>query len=209
MNKRIQSLSVTEKVILVAVVIITLYFLSIAAFPKLIVTKEVYGDYYWFRAPWLFIHVVTGLFATLIGWYQFIPAYRIKNIKRHRILGKVYVYSIVIAAITAIYLAIYSPGMDILGKISFGVVPMVWLSTVAFAYLAILKKNVMQHQEWMLRSYVVTFFFTIFVIVTKYLPYEYLEITYPQALPFITWASWAIPFLLSNIENYFSLLLLD
>ena len=199
MSKTSNSLSLSNKLLIGIVVIATAYFLSIAALPKLIVTEEVYGDYYWFRASWLFIHVVAGLVGTLVGWYQFVPSFRNKNIKRHRIIGKVYTFSIAIAAITAVYLAVVSPGMDVIGKMSFAIIPLVWIGTISMGYIAIIKKRIAQHQEWMLRSYVVTFFFTIFVILTKYLPYEFLGVSYSQALVGITWFSWAVPFFITEI----------
>jgi len=199
MNKKINSFSVTEKIIYAIAGIVTLYFLGITAFPKLIVTEEVYGDYYWFRASWLIIHVVTGLVATLIGWTQFIPNFRIKYMKAHRLVGKIYIICILIAAFTAFFLAHYSPGMNLAGRISFYVLPFIWATTVIFAYLAVIKRKIVQHQEWMIRSYVVTFFFTIFVIVTKYFPYETLNVEYLDIMALVTWFSWAVPLFIAEL----------
>jgi uncharacterized membrane protein len=199
MGQKGNSLKLSQKVLLILVAIVTFYFLWIAAFPKLIVTEESYGEYYWFRAPWLFIHVVTGLIATLIGWYQFIPSFRAKNIKAHRAVGKIYMICNVISAITAIYIAIVSPGMNTLGKISFVVIPFVWITTVSLGYIAIIRKNIIQHQEWMLRNYVVTFFFTIFVILSKYFPSEYIGVSYNEALLFHTWIGWTVPLFITEI----------
>jgi len=199
MRRSKQNLKNRDKIILAAVGVVTIYFLIIAAFPKLIVTEESYTEYYWFRAPWLFIHVVTGLIATLIGWYQFIPNWRNKNWKVHRVVGRVYIICIAIAALTAIYLALVSPGMDLMVKISFIIIPFVWISTITLGYLAIMRKKVVQHQEWMLRSYVVTFFFTIFVILTQYIPYESLGVTYEQSVGVITWFSWAMPIFITEM----------
>lgn len=199
MNKKNSSFSLAEKIIYAIAGIITLYFLGITAFPKLIVTEEVYGDYYWFRASWLIIHVVTGLVATLIGWTQFIPKFRIKYTKTHRLVGKIYIICILIAAFTAFFLAYYSPGMNLSGRISFYVIPFIWATTVIFAYLAIIKRKIVQHQEWMIRSYVVTFFFTIFVIVTKYFPYETLNVEYLDIMALVTWSSWAVPLFIAEL----------
>lgn len=199
MNNRKQSLKLRDKIILLLVGVVTIYFLSIVAFPKLIVTETSYTDYYWFRAPWLFIHVVAGLLGTLIGWYQFIPNLRNKYWKIHRVVGRIYLISISIAALTAVYLAYTSPGVDLMGKFSFAIIPFVWIGTITFGYLAIRKRKVVQHQEWMLRSYVVTFFFTIFVIITKYLPYESLGVTFEQSVAVITWFSWAVPLFITEL----------
>jgi len=192
------------KVLLViALSIITFYFLWTTAFPKLIVTKDSYGEYYWFRAPWLFIHVFTGLIATLVGWYQFIPSFRTRNLKLHRIIGRLYICCIAIASLTAVYIALVSPGMNILGKLSFLVVSLVWLSTVVFGFLSIIKHKIIQHQEWVLRSYVVTFFFTIVVILTKYFPSEYIGVSTNEAFLFHTWISWSVPLFITELYIQF------
>jgi uncharacterized membrane protein len=193
MTERNQSLPLPNQLLLAVVALTTMYFLSIAALPKLIVTEQNYTDYYWFRAPWLFVHVVAGLIATLIGWYQFIPSFRNRYLRVHRVVGRVYLACIAVAALTAAYLAYLSPGMDTVGKISFMVIPFVWIGTISLGFAAIRRRRIDQHLEWMLRSYVVTCFFTIFVILTKYLPYEAMGTTYETSVVGITWFSWAVP----------------
>lgn len=199
MNTQKNDFTITQKILAVIVFVATLYFLYIAAFPRLIVTEASYTEYYWFRAHWLIIHVVAGLTATFVGWYQFIPKLRNKNLRRHRIIGKVYFYSVIVAAITASILAYLSPGMDFFGKGSFITITFIWIGTTLMGYIAVRRKNINQHKEWMLRSYVVTFFFTIFVIITRYLPYEFLGVTYEQAIVFVTWFSWAIPLFITEM----------
>ncbi|MEM9326852.1 MAG: DUF2306 domain-containing protein [Bacteroidota bacterium] len=180
-----------RKIVYLMVAVASIHFLIDAALPKLIVSEEVYGAYYWPKAPWLFAHVLTGLVAILIGWYQFIPKLRAAKPQLHRVLGRVYSIGIIVSAITGVYLAAYS-GFNLVGKISLGIVPFIWLSTVLFGYYAIIKRQMAQHQEWMARSYVVTFFFIVFVILSKYLPYEYFG-TYAETMPLISWFSWSIP----------------
>lgn len=85
-----------------------LYFLTTKAFPKLIVTEAVYGNYYWPKAPWLFIHVVSSILATIIGPVQFVASIRTNYLNAHRISGKIYMGCILFASITAVYLAINS-----------------------------------------------------------------------------------------------------
>ena len=174
-----------------------LYFLSTKAFPKLIVTEAVYGDYYWPKAPWLFIHVISGILATLIGPFQLISRIRTNNLNTHRVLGKIYLGSILIASITAVYLAINSQ-YNLINKISLGFVPIIWISTTGMAYISVLNKQFGQHREWMIRSYVVTLFFITFVMIDEFLPYSYFG-TYAETLPLLTWASWSIPLFVTEL----------
>lgn len=174
-----------------------IYFLTIKAFPKLVVSEAVYGDYYWPKAPWLFVHVVTGIFATLIGPFQFVKRLRTNYVRGHRLFGFAYMVSIFLAALTAIYLAVYS-GYNLMSKISLGIVPFIWIGTTGMAFAAAVKKRFDQHQEWMVRSYVVTLFFIAFVMLDHYLPYSYFG-TYEETLPLLTWACWAFPLFVTEL----------
>jgi len=174
-----------------------LYFLSTKAFPKLMVTEAVYGDYYWPKAPWLLVHVVSGILATLIGPFQFISRIRTNYLATHRILGKIYLGCILIASFTAVYLAASSQ-YNLMGKISLGFVPVIWISCAGMAYISVLNKRIKQHREWMTRSYVVTLFFITFVTIDEFLPYSYFG-TYAETLPLLTWVSWSVPLFITEL----------
>ncbi len=171
--------------------IVVVYFLYYKAFPKLILTEEMYGSYYWPKAPWLFAHVVTGIAATFIGPLQFFQTIRDRFLVIHQRIGLTYFICISISAITALVLAFLSH-YNAMGKISLGIVPLVWIATIGMAILALQRKKYTQHGEWMIRSYVVTLFFVIFVTINEYLPYQYFG-SYSEALPFLTWVSWTVP----------------
>ena len=161
-----------------------LYFLSTKAFPKLIVTEAAYGDYYWPKAPWLLVHVISGILATLIGPFQFVSRIRTNYLVTHRFLGKIYLVSILIASFTAVYLAASSQ-YNLITKISLWFVPIIWICSAGMAYISVLKKRIEQHREWMIRSYVVTLFFITFVFIDEFLPYSYFG-TYAETLPLLT-----------------------
>lgn len=146
---------------LIAVAGISLYFLAIKAFPKLLLSEESYGDYYWYRAPWLFIHNLCGIVALVAGPFQFVPSIRNKNWRLHRNLGNIYVVSVLVASVTSIYLSltsaityIYAAGL-FTGSVA-------WLISVIVAYRTIKQRKVKLHRQWMIRNYTLTFFFIIF-----------------------------------------------
>jgi uncharacterized membrane protein len=140
---------------------IALYFLLIHAFPRLVMTPETYGDYYWDRRYWLMAHTVFGIIATLIGPLQFFTKFRAKNPGLHRLNGMVYLAAVAIAALSALVLAStsrVSEGYQLGLALAAGV----WLSTAAMAVMAIRARQIAQHRAWMVRNYTVTFFFIVF-----------------------------------------------
>ena len=73
-----------------------------------------------------------------------------------------------------------------------------WLATTGMAFVAIRRKNITQHKQWMTRSYVVTFAFVTFRLVddmmrgAKLMPDEQLD-------AFLAWSCWAVPLLFTEL----------
>jgi hypothetical protein len=58
-----------------------------------------------------YTHIILGGIALLIGWTQFSSKIRIKNLRVHRRLGKVYVVSVMISSLAAICIGFFlQPG---------------------------------------------------------------------------------------------------
>jgi uncharacterized membrane protein len=158
-------------------------------------SKDVYTEYFWYRAPWLLVHVICGVTATLIGPLQFIPAIRAKNPLLHRNLGKTYIGCIVLSTFVSFYLAstaqlgiVYVTGLATLG--------IVWLSTTLMAWLSIIRGNKEMHREWMIKSYVLTLSFIVFRFVEDLLARaEVSDFVGRKVL--MAWGCWAIPFFMT------------
>jgi hypothetical protein len=101
-------------------------------------------------------HILLGGLALLIGWIQFSEKIRSSNLTRHRIIGKVYVISVIISGLCAIYIGFYATGGIIasLGFISLGII---WLFTTVMAYNAARKKDFSLHKGFMIYSYAACF----------------------------------------------------
>jgi len=101
-------------------------------------------------------HILLGGLALLVGWIQFSKKFRNANLKRHRIIGKIYMISVLISGTCGIYIAFYATGGIItsLGFIGLGVV---WLFTTIKAYLAIRSNDLDLHQGFMIYSYAACF----------------------------------------------------
>jgi uncharacterized membrane protein len=117
---------------------------------------EMYDFHY---QPWnsvLICHIITASLAIVIGPFQFLKKVRNKRKEFHRNLGKIYVVSIFMSGLTGIYLSYFVFG-GIFSKLGFFSLSMAWLITTYIAYKYIRNGKFKQHEEWMYRSYAVTF----------------------------------------------------
>lgn len=101
---------------------------------------------------WLLLpHAVAGALALLLAPFQFSSRLRKRNMRMHRVLGRLYVAGVAISAPLAIPVAI------ILGPPSLVMAATIqscgWLLTTAIAMYCIRRGDIRQHQEWMTRSY--------------------------------------------------------
>lgn len=154
-------------------------------------------------APLLIIHIVGGTAALLLGPFQFYTRFRTKHPRVHKTVGKVYLIAILLAGSTAAYLSIFD---SIIRKheFTFGTgtlgLAMAWFITSGMAFYAIKNRNIMQHKEWMLRSYVVTFGFVFFrIIIYPLLAIE--GFLFKEDLGGVAaWACWSIPLLSNGVD---------
>jgi uncharacterized membrane protein len=191
----------TGKIIRILVILLiapfVLYYLWTRGFVYFKFSKEVYTEYFWNSAPWLLVHVICGLTASLIGPFQFMPWIRQRNLTLHRNMGKVYLGSITLSTAVSFYLVatsqvgiVYATGLAMLG--------VVWFGSSFMGYIAIRKGDVQMHKEWMIKSYVLTLSFVSFRLVEDLLARvgvgEFIE-----RKVLMTWACWAIPFFITEV----------
>jgi len=142
------------------------------------------------------------MIAILLGPFQFFPSIRKKHPRSHRLTGRFYLLSVIIAAMTAIILAI-NHNIIVQHRIIFGtgllVLAAAWLLTSGMAFWAIKNRNFVQHREWMIKSYVVTCGFTTFRIFAVTLN-SYIQLDYNKDISGImAWACWSVPLLLTEV----------
>ena len=160
-------------------------------------TQESYGNYYWPRAGYLFPHIVGGLIAMVIGPFQFWPRIRNGYPKVHRTMGRIYLIAIVVGAVGGMVMAATSARSFAygVGLFSLGVV---WLLTSGMAFAAIRRRNFVQHKQWMIRSYVVTFAFVTFRIGNNLMTYYGIGEQRDRGAV-LAWACWAVPLLITEL----------
>ncbi len=101
-------------------------------------------------------HIIFGGIALMIGWLQFSKKLQNKNIKLHRIIGKIYVITVLISGICGLYIGLHATG-GIISKLGFISLGLVWLTTTILGYKAIKSGNIELHQKHMLYSYAACF----------------------------------------------------
>lgn len=141
---------------LIVVYSVVVYFLMGAEQAGFVQTKllEMNLDSLWYLM--LSIHIAGSILALMIGPFTLSPKFREKNVKLHRMLGRIYLLGILFGGGAGFYLAFYASG-GITGKLGFGTLSVIWILTAFQALRKILGKKVHLHRQWMIRNYSLTF----------------------------------------------------
>ena len=99
-------------------------------------------------------HTLCGLIALLAGPVQFSSRFRQRHLKFHRVLGRIYVISVFIGALSGIALAAGRPGLP-----GTSMQAAAWIVCTTAAFITARNRQIVQHRQWMARSYAVTFTF--------------------------------------------------
>ena len=161
-------------------------------------TAASYGNYFWAKATWLFPHVVCGVLAAVLGPLQFLPRMRRDYLPFHRVAGRVYVVAVLIGAIASVGMAAKVGSDD--AAYAFGLIglALAWVTTTVMAFVAIRRKNLPQHKQWMVRSYVVTFAFVTFRLVENMMKAGHIFPDHERGA-LLAWGCWAIPLLVTEV----------
>ena len=180
-------------VILGGAAVLAGWFIVRSALPYFNVSFDHYGPYFWPRRWWLVIHVASGVVALTVGLVQLWLGLTQRVTRLHRTLGKLYVGIILSGSIAGFYLALTINGNPPYASGLFTLC-VAWVITTSMAVLAIRRRDVIQHREWMMRSYAVTFAFVTFRFGVDLLVSQGVATSDAQAI--MAWACWAVPLLL-------------
>lgn len=103
-----------------------------------------------------YVHIIFGGLALLIGWIQFSAKIRSKHMAFHRQMGKLYIMTVLLSALTGFYIAFYATG-GLRVALGFMSLSFVWLYTTLTAYTSIRKSQVVRHREMTMYSYACCF----------------------------------------------------
>jgi len=148
------------------------------------------------KEPWIFMHLGGGMIALLVGPGQLWLGHKNRKIEVHRKLGLVYMGAIAVSVTAAFYLATHTALGWVFGAGLMGLA-IAWIVTTGMAFVAVRRSLLDQHQEWMIRSYVVTFgfvFFRIFAGIMQATGIGSLQ----EQLSAASWFCWAAPLLVTE-----------
>jgi hypothetical protein len=104
-----------------------------------------------------YIHVFSAVLTLMAGFTQFSPYILREHKKLHRFMGRVYVFDILFINFpTGMLMAFYANG-HWPTKIAFIILDSLWFWFTLKAFLAIKKRNIKVHEQFMIRSYALTF----------------------------------------------------
>ena len=179
--------------ILTGLLLLALWFIARSALPYFNVSPDHYGPYFWPRRWGLVLHIAGGITALTVGLVQLWLGLTNRTAALHRALGKLYVGVIAVGSIAGFYLAVTISGNPPYASGLFFLC-VAWVVTTTMAVLAIRRRNILQHREWMIRSYAVTFAFVTFRFGVDALISQGVQGSDAQAI--MAWACWALPLLL-------------
>ena len=164
----------------------SLYFIVDRKF-ALLSTKDdlLLADLFWNIG--FYAHIVPAGIALLVGWTQFISWIRIKHVRVHRTVGKIYLTCVMIGAPAAIYIAFYATG-GIPVAAGFLCLGIIWFATSLSAYRYIRNREIDRHRRMMIYSYAACF-----AAVTLRIWLPLLTIWFPRgftAYTIVAWLSW-------------------
>lgn len=163
-----------------------------------VLTPESYGKYYWPKINWLFPHVIGGLLAAILGPLQFWPKIRRGYLPFHRIAGRIYVVAVLAGAVASFGMSLRITADNAAYGYGLAGLALAWILTTSMAFIAIRRKNLAQHKQWMIRSYVVTFAFVTFRLFSDLLEPANLMPEH-QLYGILAWGCWALPLLVTEV----------
>ncbi len=110
---------------------------------------------------WLLPHGIAGACALLLGPMQFSDRLRDRFRRLHRIVGRIYVAGVFVAAPLGFYIQYFQEHMG--NPRSFSIAAAadaaLWMITTGIAIVFIFKGKVQEHRQWMTRSFAVAIVF--------------------------------------------------
>lgn len=140
-----------------------------------------------FASPFLFIHVVTGVIALVVGLLQFVPRIRMRVPALHRATGRIYVGACALSAPAGFMLALGTTAGPV-ASAGFAVQALLLPLFIYFGWRAAVERRFAEHREWMLRSYALT---SAAITLRLMLPASaFLGLDFLPAYRAISWLAW-------------------
>jgi len=183
--ERSLGLAFSWTVMTVLAVGIGLYAFAMALVPAM--RGEFVVDLFAKSAPGAMFHLALGGTVLIAGAFQFSQRIRRNHLAVHRWLGRVYVGGVLVSGLAGLYMAFSASG-GVVARFGFGLLAVTWLVSTGLAFANILARHVLQHQQWMTRSYALCL---AAVTLRLYIPLFMMSgVSFDQAYPAIAWLCW-------------------
>lgn len=146
------------------------------------------------RPVMFYLHVGLAPIALALLPVQFSKGLRKNRPAVHRWLGRLYGGAILLAGISGIWLA-YTTEEGPVAAAGLGLGSVVWLWTTGTAIWHAMKRRIVQHRAWMIRSAALTL---AAVTLRVYLPIGAATVGFEASYPFICWLAWVPNLLLAE-----------
>jgi hypothetical protein len=140
------------------------------------------------RRPFLVLHVAGAATCLLLGPFQMVKAIRSRWPRVHRISGRVYAFACLVGGLAALPLA-WGVSTGPVAALGFGLLAVTWLAVTANATRLAIERRIVEHREWMLRSFALTFAAVTLRLLIVTLPLL-LGVTFDTGYVCASWASW-------------------
>lgn len=145
-----------------------------------------------------YLHIFSVVFCLFAGFTQFSQSFFVQYRKAHKLLGRIYVYNIVLINFpVALLLGIFSNG-GILGALGFVFQDLLWLYFTVFAVVYAKQKRMTKHRNFMILSYAITTTAITFRII-KYLFYSEKTFNYELFYGLNVWAALILNLMAASI----------
>jgi hypothetical protein len=114
---------------------------------------EEFDDRYSTHRNVTILHVVPGAIFLIFALLQFSSRIRERHILFHRWVGRVLVFTGIVVGVTALYFGILMPYGGTGEAIAIAVFGGLFLYSICRAFIAIRKRQVAIHREWMIRAF--------------------------------------------------------
>ena len=145
------------------------------------------------RRGWLWMHLAGGLTTVLLGPVQFFTQWRHRYPHPHRLVGRLYLSGLLVAATGAVGLIASSPAPFAI-RLAFSATALAWLTTALTGLVAIRRGAVERHRRWMVRHYAVTLAPILFRLSLPLAIAGGLAPS-PALIATLLWCSWVVPLL--------------
>ena len=147
---------------------------------------------------WLLPHGIAGACALLLGPMQFSDRLRHRFRQLHRVVGRIYVAGVFVAAPLGFYIQYFEERMGDPRSFSIAAAAdaALWMITTGIAMVFILKGKVQEHRQWMTRSFAVALVFLEVRVIGGVAGWENLDV---HANETIVWACLAFSILSADL----------